>query len=212
MTYIYALAAGLPDVADLKGIADEALVAVSFGQHVLLCGEMPVAPTLDAAVLKMQDALVRVLHARASALLPMRFGTTAGTTDEAQEKVRALEGLDERLDAVQGCEQMTVRVLGASLRLDGNEPPPHTGTEYLEARARRQQTSPVLRAIADAAGELARDVRIESGSQPGMIGSVYHLIVRGDAERYRATLDRAGDGLAGARLIVTGPSPAYAFA
>jgi hypothetical protein len=60
--------------------------------------------------------------------------------------------------------------------------------------------------------ERARSIQ----SQSPVIGSIYHLIPRGSAERYRARLDEVAAtpafAASGIRLRVSGPSPAYAFA
>jgi hypothetical protein len=179
---------------------------------VAIAGDLATVPTLDTTTLKTQDALVRALHERCAALLPMRFGTRAATEHEAREKIRGVEGLRSRLDRAHGCEQMTVRVLGDAGAPAGATPLARTGTEYLLQRARARHGHPLLQVIAAAAGDLVRDTRVDIGSHPGVIGSVYHLIERGHASEYRIAVARTTDTLADVRVIVTGPSPAYAFA
>ncbi len=211
MIYAYAIAAEIGDIADLAGLQGEPLMAVPFDVARVLCGTIDGAPALDRATLTAQDALVRVLHARAAALLPMRFGTTALDVQELNHKLLAIDGLLARLEAVRGCEQMTVRVAGERAAVLEPGEPPLTGTQYLQARAKRHAPRE-LQLIADAAGPLQRGVRCETAGQPGLIGSVYHLIERGHADVYRATLERAAAALPDLRVLITGPAPAYAFA
>jgi hypothetical protein len=210
MIYAYAIAAEIGDVVDLDGVQGEPLIAMPLRSARVLCGKVNAAPMLDRAALTAQDTLIRALHARSTALLPMRFGTTAADIDVLREKILAIDGLLERLEAVRGCEQMTVRVAGAGGTIQERDPPV-SGTEYLQAKAQRR-TPRELRLIAEAAGPLQRDVRYETARQPGLIGSVYHLIERGHADAYRAAIERAASNAPELRVLVTGPSPAYAFA
>jgi hypothetical protein len=211
MIYAYAIAAEIGNVVDLDGVQGEPLLAVPLRSARVLCGKVNAAPMLDRAVLTAQDTLIRALHARSTALLPMRFGTTAADIDVLREKILAIDGLLERLEAVRGCEQMTVRVAGAGGTIQERSEPPVSGTEYLQAKAQRR-TPRELRLIAEAAGPLQRDVRYETAGQPGLIGSVYHLIERGHADAYRAAIERAASNAPELSVLVTGPSPAYAFA
>lgn len=227
MLYLYALAAGLGNVEDLTGVQGESLIVITVDATptrntrasgapaaVAVAGDVATRPSLDAETLKAQDRLVRDLHERAASLLPMRFGATASDRHDVVRAIGAREGLQQRLAAVSNCEQMIVRVLGASratgaIDLVSEDASP--GTRYLKARA-KETPSPELLAIAEAARELQREVRIERALQPGLLGSVYHLIERGRADEYRAAVERAAAALPGVRVVVSGPSPPYAFA
>jgi hypothetical protein len=213
MLYLYAIAAELGDIAALRGVQGEPLVTLPFRDAVVIAGEVAAVPALDAAVLKAQDGLVRTLHSRAAALLPMRFGMTIA---DAESLTRSLDGrVIDRLAVVRGCDQMTLRVVGASAPSAPPAPPAPSapsGTAYLLARARSHKSSRELNAIATAAGALQRGVRIEAAQQPGVHGSVYHLIERGHAEDYRRMIEEAAATLPGVHVVITGPSPAYAFA
>jgi hypothetical protein len=212
MLYLYAIAADLRDVADLTGIQGEALAVVMLDDAVLIAGEVEATPPVDAAALNAQDALVRRLHDRAAALLPMRFGSTAATQEDARRAITTAPKLLARLTAVRGAEQMIVRVLGERRQVRTTIPTGGSGTRYLEALAEARRAPPELLAIAAAGRALQRDVRIEAAEEPGMIGSVYHLIDRGRADQYRALIEEAARGMAQVRVRVSGPSPAYAFA
>lgn len=112
--YLYALADGLDDVSGVTGVQNEELVLLQLPEAICVAGWMLHAPSLTRESLAAQDRVVRALHARAAALLPMRFG--AAMPDAAAVE-RALHiqgtGLRARLTAVRGREQMTIRVLGA---------------------------------------------------------------------------------------------------
>jgi hypothetical protein len=213
MLYLYAVAESLHDLAALTGVRHEALHLHPFAHATVVIGEIDAPPPLDATTLRAQDALVRALHDRAGALLPMRFGTTSASRDEMVRSLEAREGLLTRLAGVRGCEQMTVRVFGAAPEPD--EPvasDARSGTEYLLARAKQQQSPLALEALATGVKNLTRDVRVEAATQPGVLGSVYHLIARGRSAEYRDAVQRAARDLTNVRVLVSGPSPAYAFA
>jgi hypothetical protein len=211
MIYVYAVAEELRDIADLTGVQRERLVGVPFGHATVVAGEVAARPPIEPAMLRGQDALVRALHDRAGALLPMRFGTTSGDREEMLRSLEAHADLLTRLAAVRGCEQMTARAFGASSQVNEPAPAGASGTEYLRARAQRQQPAPALDILARAAGDLAKDVRIETAGQPGVLGSVYHLIARGRASEYREAIERVARDLTPVRVLVTGPTPPYAF-
>ena len=212
MLYLYAIAAELGDVADLTGVQGEALTLISLERALLVAGEVDASPAIDAAALTAQDALVRQLHERAAALLPMRFGSTASTQEDARRALTALPQFLERLAAVRGAEQMIVRVLGEPSPRSTAIPRDGSGARYLEARAEARRAAPELLAIAAAGQPLQRNVRIEPAEEPGMIGSVYHLIDRGRADQYRVLIEDAARLMDHVRVRVSGPSPAYAFA
>jgi hypothetical protein len=212
MFYLYAIATELRDVADLRGIQGEALTLVMVDDEVIVASELEAAPALDAAALRSQDALVRQLHERAAALLPMRFGSTASTRDDARRALTSAPHFRERLAAVHGAEQMIVRVLGERRQPLTAIPRDGSGARYLEALAAARRAPPELLAIASAGQPLQRDVRIEPAEEPGMIGSVYHLIDRGRADQYRVLIENAARLMVDVRVRVSGPSPAYAFA
>jgi hypothetical protein len=214
MQYLYAIAAELGDIAELRGVQGEPLQRLPFHDAVVVAGDVSAAPAIAEETLRAQDALVRQLHDRAAALLPMRFGMTV---DDAESLPRALDArVIERLAAVRGCEQMVVRVVGAestvhaeaAARAEGAA----SGTAYLLALAQKHRPSSALSDIASAPVAMARDVRVEPATQPGVHGSVYHLIERGRGHEYRGVVEHAARALPDVRVIITGPSPAYAFA
>jgi hypothetical protein len=89
------------------------------------------------------------------------------------------------------------------------------GTRYLKQRRRELHGADVaaLRPIRRAVGPIVVDERIARGDTTPVV-TVYHLVRRGRADRYRALLERARPAAeaGGVRILVTGPWPAFAFA
>lgn len=210
MLYLYAIAAGLGDVADLKGVRGEPLVRFSFREALVVAGEMTAVPAIEAETLKAQDAVVRALHDRSAALLPMRFGMTIPEPAAIHAAV-ANSRIVQKLEQVRGREQMTLRILGPDPPADAAEAQA-SGTAYLRARATRRSPSREMAAFSAAAASIVRGVHVEPIHQHGVHGSVYHLIDRGRSEEYRQMIQAAAAEVPHVRVVITGPSPAYAFA
>jgi hypothetical protein len=68
-----------------------------------------------------------------------------------------------------------------------------------------------MRALASRAGAIVREVRIEPANRHGVHGSIYHLIERGRGDEYRMAVEAIAASLPTVRVIISGPSPAYAF-
>ena len=69
---------------------------------------------------------------------------------------------------------------------------------------------PELDPLRSALEGLVRAERLERHTEPGLLASVYHLIDRGAAARYRALVERVS--LEGLRVALSGPWPAWSFA
>ena len=202
MIYLYAIADGVSDVGGMQGLHDEPLVVLPVGGCSLIGGEIAAAPTISRDSLARQDAVVRALHERAPALLPMRFGATFSTADEVARAISLQQpDLIERLARVRHRDQMTLRISG----VDAARSAPLSGAAYLRQRARPAAIAPFL----DTTAPLVRATHVEHSKAPGVI-SVYHLIDRGRSDEYRALIASA-DESAGMKVHVSGPSPCYAF-
>jgi hypothetical protein len=115
------------------------------------------------------------------------------------------------LATVRGCEQMIVRVFGSPHSPEPDGTPTLSGTQYLRDRARRLQPPEVLTELAQAPRTLTRDSRVEGANQPGVLGTVYHLIGRGQADEYRIAMSAALGRHPDLHASIRGPLPAYAF-
>jgi hypothetical protein len=213
--YLYALAEGLNRVDDLSGACGEPLTRLALEGCEVIAGTIDTAPAVDQASLSRQDQVVRQLQARASALLPMRFGAAFGSdADMRRALTPRLAALRERLARVRNGEQMTLRVLGAPGAPGApgalGAPGASSGAEYLRARAARA-VPPAIAPLLAALEPIARDTRVEPGKAPGIIATVYQLIDRGTSADYERAAKAAADGMPALSIRVTGPAPCYAF-
>jgi hypothetical protein len=225
LLWLYALADALDSLDDAVGVEGETPVVIASRSWAMVGGWIEKRPPIDRDSLTRQDALVRQVHARARAVLPMRFGTSVTDPDAA---ARALEPLDAviraRFDVVRDREQMTLRAgasgassasgasvaSGASSASGASEEREAPGRRYLErlaAERRPVEIQPLLQALAP----LERAVHIESGRQSGLV-TVYHLIDRGRSAEYLESVARAVRAQPHLSIRATGPFPPYAFA
>ena len=204
-----------------EGIAGEPLRLVHCGGIKAVTGEIIERPSPDRETLQAQDAVVRRLAERFSALLPARFG-------EAFEDERALAGriaprsreLTEALALVRGCVQMTLRVFGAPEPTQEATPDPAwgAGRRYLETHRREQERAralPEIDPLREVLRPLLRAERIERHERHTagrLLGTAYHLIARAQTGAYLAALESAGERIGGRRVAASGPWPPYAFA
>lgn len=223
--YIYAITDdSLSDVSNLSGVGDEPLILVRAGRVLVAGGWLPQIPALDRANLSAQDRVVCELHARAGALLPMRFGTAVASEAELERKIESLDpGLRDCLELVKGREQMTLRVLRATgtakAARDADQRTSRTadeadrgaGASYLEARRAAAVPSEIT-GLTSAVQPLQRATRIERGRVEGLVATVYQLIDRGSSDAYRAAIRQAAAAQPSLTVRLTGPSPPYAFA
>jgi hypothetical protein len=233
MLYLYALTDRLTSVDDLLGISGDRLIALTFDSIVAVAGVVEHVPAVDRDRLADQDRVVRSLHERAEALLPMRFGSAFPSEADAARAMRLqAQRLRQQLDAVRGKEQVTTRVLGppsppqaatASSRHSSHvtrlraaaeapaAPGASSGEEYLRARAAKH-VPPEIRPLLAAVAPFARATRVERGAVGGLIATIYQLVDRGQSEAFRTAMTTAARDHAGLSVHVTGPAPCYAFA
>lgn len=212
--YLYALAPPGTKVARLRGLCGEKLQALPVAPVVAIAGALEALPAPTLPHLEAQDRLVRALEARTEALLPARFGTHERSEAALVARLEPLAAqLGEALERVRGCAQMTLRVFleeasAAPTQAEGLG----AGTRYLQRlRERRSPSLPELEPLRRALASLVRDERVAGASQPPLKASVFHLVPRGEVERYRERL-AACPPPAGVRWLATGPFPPYAFA
>ncbi len=217
--YVYAITDGVGDVSDLRGLHDEPLRTVTVGSFVVVIGHAVerVSPTRE--LLATQDRIVRALHARAHALLPVRFAAVVPDVDALSHHAALKDArLASALRNVRGCDQMTLWLLkrGAMPPVDGAPvvPSPKTGVgrQYLAQRAAAHTVCPEAQTLAEVLRPLVHDERIERGKVTGVAASVYHLIERAHGPAYRRAVVKAAADLPTVAIRVSGPSPAYAFA
>jgi len=223
--YIYAVAE-IGDGADLgDGLAGEALEVVRSGAVAALIGRMAQAPEPAADTLRAHDDVVRRLAARCRAVLPARFGSLAA--DEGALRAALADGAAEyaaSLERVRDREQMTVRIFAATGAgteaaraaegTSGGIPAAGPGARYLATRAQQAGASgiPGLQALLDRLAPVVAAQIIERHDAAPLVASVYHLVERDSAPRYRDALRAAAQAAPELRAVASGPWPAYAFA
>jgi Gas vesicle synthesis protein GvpL/GvpF len=207
--YVYALSSpGLPRRLSVLGRRLQC-IAIGGIDAILERSGTP-ARTLDD--IQLQHRIVSRLAARASSLLPARFGSIVNEgalrslVEERQNEILAA------LRLVRNCEQMTLRVFGPAERGGDTDPPAASGTAYLARRRERaHQPAPELEIVRRELGALARAERAEPGER-GVRLVVYHLVARRLISRYRRRATVLQALLTPYGVTVTGPWPVFAFA
>ncbi len=211
---VYALA--LPPDARIttRGVAGERLRAVTVGRVAAIVGEVARPSATTDADLRKYDRVLRALSAETPALVPVRFQTCVQDLVELTFILESRqETLRTTLKAVRGRVQMTIRLVHAAARATPERATAAVsgpGAGYLRARAaaaERERDIPGFDPVRAAVRRWVRDERVE---KRGDVASVYHLVPRGQAQRYRATAEHAARD-AGLRVMVSGPFPPYAF-
>jgi hypothetical protein len=205
---VYALATRGARRSGVKGLAGEPLRTITLGPVAAIVGEVTTRPRPTVANLLRYDRILTELWARNDALLPVRFGTILADSSELDHAV-ALRGatLRRRLAVVRDRAQMTVLVpIPYPNRPRAPRRRARSGVEYLRA-AGAARGVPQLAKLRPAIRRWIRDERMQ---MRGSIATVYHLVPRGAADRYRSALERAARE-AGIRLRVLGPRLPYAF-
>jgi hypothetical protein len=165
----------------------------------------------NAANLRKHDRVVRRIARECSAVLPFRFGSVVADRDSLRSLLEPISPAIERaLDLVRDATQFTIRVYGKPAPRKRAQPGAGPGTKFLAERLRRQQV-PEIDAVTRATKPFVRAARTHRHDRPPLVASVYHLVARSDARRYRAALNAAAKALGAVRIDVSGPWPPYAF-
>lgn len=209
--YLYAIVGERPRTPLGRGLAREPLAIVpAAGAHVVV--ERAGTPAITAKNLKAHDRVVRRIARACSAVLPFRFGSVVADRSALASLLAPIApSVSRALEHVRDCVQFTLRVYGRAA------PPPKStrgggpGTRFMNARLRAQRV-PEIADVTAKVGPLVRAMRVERHDRGPLLASVYHLVPRADARRYRAAVAAASRELDGVRVEMTGPWPPYAFA
>ena len=187
--YLYAVVAPRPRAALGRGIHRRPLEVLRIGRAYVVL-ERGRAPEPTASRVVAHDRVVRRIARAASAVLPLRFASTA--TDEAA--VRALFAplaaqLERALERVRGAVQFTLRVRGRPARAPVLRGGP--GTRWLAAR----HTVPEIDPLTDATRPFVRASRVERKVRDGELATVYHLVPRPDVDAWTHAVSRARTSL-----------------
>ena len=210
----------------VKGVAGEPLRAMTVDGIVAVVGEVRRPPAASTRNLRRFASIVESIAGGASAILPARFGSTFTDVTELMLVLRSRRGsIRERLRAVRGRAQMTIRLVGSdpddgSIRgqtpmvgRSGVRPRNKAtqGTRYLQEQLAKMRTAREIPELAPVRAAVQRLVREERVERRRSIATVHHLIPRAAAGRYGAAVARAA-AENGVRLTVSGPWAPYAFA
>ena len=223
---VYALVSSPPARLGVAGVAGERLRIVTADRISAVVGEVRRAPAPSVRNLRRYAVVIDSIASKVPAIVPARFGTTVDDPDELTSILRSRRStLRERLRAVRGRAQMTIRLLGSdpgdapyggptpTMSRTGVRPPygATQGTQYLERRseiAAKARAVPEFEPLRDAIRRYIKDERVE---KRGGVVTINHLVSRASAARYRDAVERAARDN-DVRLIITGPFPPYAFA
>ena len=175
-------------------------------------------PSPSEMNLRRYERTMRELAERYPALLPARFGTVMKAAELMFILSSRGPALSGALTAVRNKAQMTVRLVTRDEKARQTTVAvgrhvssiSSSGRDYLIARARAaaaERTVTEFEPLRAAVMKWVRDERVE---RKGRVATVYHLVPRGSAERYRKALAQAA-AAAGVPLTVSGPWPPYAF-
>ncbi|MEW5930723.1 MAG: GvpL/GvpF family gas vesicle protein [Gemmatimonadota bacterium] len=221
-----------PPGPDVRGIGGAEVGVVEAEGLCAWVSRLDARPEPAPDRLREHDAVVRAAL-RAATPLPLRFG--AAFADEQALRAVLAERADELragLERVRGRVEMAAtlawdaaaareRLLAARPELRPAAEKPATGRAYLEARRREHGLEAALRDEAEALVE--RVSRAVAAALPGaeetrtmlprpeVAGTLAHLVRREDVAAYRDAVGRAGEGLAGAEVRVSGPWAPYSF-
>jgi hypothetical protein len=166
------------------------------------------APTPDEESLREHDRVVTALM-EDGAVLPMRFGTVAGSEADVRELLaRRGEELRGQLAHVRGRVEMGVRAMWNDEPADGDGAtaglPAANGAEFMRRKAKLRAAARQRAAELHAAVEhLAVDSVVHLIPRDDTAFSASYLVEHDDAEAFAA---RAGE-----HATVTGPWPPYSF-
>jgi hypothetical protein len=207
-------------------MAGERLRAIPCDGVMAIVGDVRRRPAASTRNLRQYAAVVESIAARMPAVLPARFGTTFDDVAELSLVLRSRGAtMRQRLRAVRGRTQMTIRLLGsdpASGPFRGQTPvmsrtgvrprnKSTQGTQYLRQRLAVLRTAREVPALVPIRPAIRRFVKDERVERRGDVATIHHLIPRAMVERYRAAVERTA-AASDVRLVVSGPFAPYAFA
>jgi len=224
---VYALVSPAPARVTPAGIGGERLGVITVDRVAAIVGELKRVPAPTIKNLRRYAAVIEAIASKVPAILPARFATTVADRDELAFILRSRgAALRQRLRAVRGRAQMTIRLFSGPESGDGAFPTQrHTGgrarvrvgnkatpgTQYLQQRiaiAARARAVAGFEPVRNAVRRFVKDERVE---KRGDVVTVNHLVPRTAASWYLTAVERAAEEGA-IRLSVSGPWAPYAFA
>ncbi|MBS2014914.1 MAG: GvpL/GvpF family gas vesicle protein [Deltaproteobacteria bacterium] len=212
MMTLYAIVGARPARGLGKGLAGGALSVVSAAGAFVVVERAP-ASEAGVEAMRAYDRIVRRIARASPAVLPFRFGSAVPDARALATSLAPVRpAIARALAKVEGCVQFTLRVFGEAAPL----PAPARrrggpGTRWLDARMAARRVSEIAPVTASTTPFVRAAKSLRHDRAP-LLASVYHLVSRADARRYRAALAAASRALVAVRVEATGPWPPYAFA
>lgn len=204
--YLYAIV----DKPPRASLGTKLSIVRAGGAHVVV-ERIAAKPVANAASLKKHDRIVKRIARGCAAVLPFRFGSVVAERASLGELLDPIApAIARALDLVRDAVQFTLRVYGKPAPRAKAKKGEGPGTRFLSERMRKQQV-PEIEHVTRATKEIVRAVRTQRHDRAPLLASVYHLVAREDARRYRSRLGAAVKELHDVRVEVSGPWPAYAF-
>lgn len=208
---LYAIVGQRPRRALGRGASGRALSVLEVGGGYVVIERAP-APEPSPVAIKAHDRIVRRIGAASTSVLPFRFGSAVRDEQALETALAPVAGaIGRALQLVEGCVQYTIRVFGEAAPAPKPGRSAGPGTRWLGARLAARRV-PEISAVTEATRPFVRASKTARHDRPPLVASVYHLVPRKDARRYRAALDASARGLRGVEVKTSGPWPAYAFA
>lgn len=221
---VYALVRGHRRIRG-RGMTGERLQAVRVAGIDAIVGNVRTIPPPSIAALRRHDRVLTSLWRRSAAMLPVRFGTVVRDGAELELILDTRKSvLRERFALVKNRAQMTVRLVqrsnGPAKAGRGVRGPGPTinavrrstrGRRYLRSRAAEARRASAVPQFDPLRRAVQRWVRSERVEKRGNVVTIYQLIPRHAAERYRRAIEAAVRD-SGVRAALSGPWPPYAFA
>jgi gas vesicle protein GvpL/GvpF len=176
------------------------------GVCVAVNASAPPEPTLEALCAQ-HETVVRLAHLF-EAVLPVRFHTALSRAELVRVVAGHKQTIVEGLEHVRGHAQMSLRLPGVLPRAR-SEPKASSGTEYLQAKGGCVTVPPSMRPLRDAVAALVADERVDVDPRLGTV--LRHLVARRHVPVYVRRVRAAANERTGARLVITGPWPPFAF-
>lgn len=211
---VYAIAGVRARPLRTRGLLKERLTIVKAGRVGAIVGHVRRVPGPRPASIAAYHDVVQRLWSELPSMLPLRYGTVS-EEDVLFDLLRSRASVfADALREVRGRAQMTVRLVDQARQSDppvqraaGSRP----GTTFLHARAAQARRERHVAPFDPLRPSVARWIRSERIERRGGIATLYHLVPRASAGRYRRALAAASRS-SGTPVVVSGPFAPYAFA
>lgn len=214
MIHVYAVAEGLAELPECGGLDGAALERRSVDGLTAVFsrragGSSPERLRDDALA---HGAVVEALMARATAVVPVRFGEVVADEAALADSVHArLPALRRTLGSVRGCVEISLRVWGAA-----DEPRaarPANGAEYMRARASAEsRRRDALDGLHARLGRIARAASIRRGvADPRERLAAAYLVAAGRVDEARDVVEAFAAAHDDLTVVCTGPWPPFSF-